>query len=144
MKRFSIISVCACMAMSGCISVSRGLDPISPSYGLYSLRANVDTLKPRLEWTPHSDASSKENFRYQLEIIGGSGLRIFKDDLREANYTVEDPLEPNKEYQWRVRAAWTVNGKTESSDWNYRTRVLITPVGGGWGSRNYSFTTPKQ
>jgi len=97
-----------------------------------------------LEWTPHSDASSKENFRYQLEIIGGSGLRIFKDDLREANYTVEDPLEPDKEYQSRVRAAWTVNGKTESSDWNYRTRVLITPVGGGWGSRNYSFTTPKQ
>jgi hypothetical protein len=77
------------MAMSGCIILNHGLEPTSPYYGFTSLRANVLTLTPRLEWKPHSDASAKENFRYQLEILGGNGQRIFKDDLREPYYTVE-------------------------------------------------------
>lgn len=139
----SILLLALCMAMSGCIILNHGLEPISPYYGFTSLRANVHTLTPRLEWKPYSDASAKENFRYQLEILGGNGQRIFKDDLREPYYTVEDPLEPSKEYHWRVRAAWTVEGKPESTDWNYRQRILVTPVGGGWNSRSYSFITPK-
>jgi len=71
-------------------------------------------------------------------------VRIFRDDIRETHYTVNDPLEPNKEYQWRVRAAWTVNGKTEGGQWNYKRYFYLSPVLFGWGSRNYNFTTPKQ
>jgi len=143
MKWFASISVCACMAMSGCISWNRGLEPISPSYGL-TWSAKVDTLRPKLEWAPYTDVSGKENFRYQLQIIDGNVVRIFRDDIRETHYTVNDPLEPNKEYQWRVRAAWTVNGKTEGGQWNYKRYFYLSPVLFGWGSRNYNFTTPKQ
>lgn len=142
MKVIAIVSVCACMAMSGCIYIGHGLDPISPKYDIGNGNARVKSLTPRLEWEAYSDVAGKENLRYQLEIVGEKGQRIFKDDLRETYYTVEEPLVPDSDYQWRVRAVWMVDGKPESSKWNYRTRLLITPIGGAWGGRSYSFTTP--
>ena len=142
MKRIAIVSVCACMAMSGCIYISHGLDPIYPKYDLGNRNSRVNTLKPRLEWEAYTDVSGKENLRYQLEIISEKGQRIFKDDLRETYYAVEDPLEPDIDYQWRVRATWTVDGKPESSKWNYRTQLLLTPINWLWSGRTYVFTTP--
>jgi hypothetical protein len=121
--------------------MNRGLEPINPLYGL-SNNAEVDSLKPRLEWTTYSDVSGKKNFRYQLQIIDGDVVKIFRDDIRESHYIVEEPLEPNKQYLWRVRAAWTVNGKTEGDDWNYKKQFLFTPIAFGWRNRNYYFTTP--
>jgi hypothetical protein len=144
MKRFAIASICACMAMSGCIYIAHGLDPISPSYNFSNRNARVNTLKPRLEWEAYSDVSGKENIKYQLEILSEKGRRIFKDGLQETSYTVEDPLEPDTDHQWRVRAVWTVDGKPDAGKWNYRTQMLFTPIGGAWGGRAYSFTTPKQ
>ena len=142
MKRFAIASVCACMAMSGCIYIAHGLDPINPKYTIGDRNARVTSLTPRLEWEAYSDVAGKENLRYELEIVGEKGQRIFKNDLRETRYTVEEPLVPDSDYRWRVRAVWTVNGKPDASNWNYRTQLLFTPVGGAWGGRSYSFTTP--
>jgi hypothetical protein len=142
MKKFASISVCVCIGISGCVSINRGLEPLSPSYGP-TWSAKVDTLTPKLEWEPYANASGKDNLRYQLQIIDGNVVRMFRDDIRETYYMVDSPLEPHKTYQWRVRPVWTVNGQTQGDQWNYKRYFFVTPVLFGWGNRNYNFTTPE-
>jgi hypothetical protein len=129
--------------MAGCVSWNRGLEPLSPSYGLFC-NSKVDTLTPTLKWKSYDDISGKEDVRYQLEIMDGQTVFVSKDDIREPSYTIADPLESNKEYQWHVRPLWTSAGKTERGQWNHRNYFFITPILFGWGSKNYNFSTPEK
>ena len=69
-------------------------------------------------------------------------VRLFKDGIHDNYYVVDEPLLPNKEYQWAVRAVWTINGKTEGEDWNSKKYFYISPVLFGWGAKTYKINTP--
>lgn len=142
MKKTNLISITACIVLSGCVSWNHGLEPIKPKYTAYSWNEKVDTLTPRFEWSPYEHALGKQEFRYQLQVLDGNVVRLFKDGIHDNYYVVDEPLLPNKEYQWAVRAAWTINGKTEGEDWNSKKYFYISPVLFGWGGKNYKINTP--
>lgn len=142
MKKTSFISIIACVVLSGCATWNQGLEPIKPKYSAYSWNEKVDTLTPRFEWAPYEYALGKQEFRYQLQVLDGNVVRLFKDDIHDTYYVVDEPLLPNKEYQWAVRAAWSINGKTEVEAWNYKKYLYLSPVLFGWGGKNYKINTP--
>ena len=128
--------------LSGCVSWNHGLEPIKPKYTAYSWNEKVNTLTPRFEWSPYEHTFGKQDFRYQLQVLDGNVVRLFKDGLHDTYYVIDEPLLPNKEYQWAVRAAWTNNGKTEGEDWNYKRYFYLSPILFGWGSKGYKINTP--
>jgi Short C-terminal domain len=142
MNKTGLVLITACIVLSGCVSWNRGLEPIQPKYSAYSWSEKVDTLKPRLEWSPYKNTSGKQDFRYQLQIIDGNVVRLFKDGIHDTYYVVDEPLLPNKVYQWAVRAAWTSDGKTEGERWNDKKYFYLSPVLFGWGSKPYLISTP--
>lgn len=142
MKKTCFISITACIVLSGCTTWNHGLEPIKPKYTAYSWNEKVDTLTPRFEWSQYEHALGKQEFRYQLQVLDGNVIRLFKDGIHDNYYVVDEPLLPNKEYQWAVRAAWTINGKTEGEDWNSKKYFYISPVLFGWGAKNYKINTP--
>ena len=144
LKILGYASAIACTLLSGCVTWNRGLEPVEPKYGAYSWSEKVDTLTPRLAWSPYKGDSGKQDFRYQLQIIDGNVVRLFKDGIHDTFYVVEESLQPNKEYQWHVRAAWTVNGKTEGEDWNSKGYFYLSPILFGWGGKNYTLKTPEK
>jgi hypothetical protein len=143
LKLFSIglLFLCTSFVLSSCMSWNRGLEPLSPPYGL-TWNSKVDTLTPTLKWKSYDDIAGKENVRYQLEILDGKTVFLTKDDIREPYYTVETQLESGKEYQWHVRPVWQSEGKTLRGQWNYKKYFFITPILFGLGGKNYNFTTP--
>ena len=144
MKKTGFISLVACFVLSGCMTFNQGLKPIKPKYSPYSWNENVDTLTPKFVWSPYEDASDKQDFRYQLQILDGNVVRLFKDGIKDNYYVVDDPLLPSKEYQWAVRAAWTVNGKTEGESWNNKKYFYLSPILFGWGNKPYKINTPDE
>ena len=144
MKTTGFISIIACIVLSGCMTFNQGLKPIKPQYSPYSWSEDVDTLTPKFVWSPYDDTSDKQDFRYQLRILDGNVVQLFKDGIKDNYYVVEEPLLPNKEYQWAVRAAWSANGKPEGESWNYKKYFYLTPVLFGWGNKPYKVYTPEE
>lgn len=138
----SLFTATCLLSLSGCVTTPEGLEPIQPKYSAYSWVEKVDTLKPKFEWMPYESTLGKQNFRYQLRIIDGNVVRLFKDDIHDTYYVVEDPLLPNKVYQWDVRAAWTNNGKTEGESWSDKKYVYFAGIVFGAGTKPYTISTP--
>jgi len=138
----ALLAFLIAFVLSGCVAWNRGLEPTNPKYSPTSWTENVNSLTPRLEWMPYTNISDKQDFRYQLQILDGNVVRLFKDNIHEPQYIVEEALLPNREYQWQVRPAWTVNGKVEGGNWNDKKYFYISPVLFGWGSKTYKIRTP--
>jgi hypothetical protein len=137
-----VVGILAAALLSGCMTWNRGAEPTNPKYGSMSWSENVNSLTPRLEWMPNTVDSNKQGFRYQLQILDGNTVHLFKDDIHDPQYLVDQPLLPNREYQWMVRSAWTVNGRTEGNNWSDKKYFYISPILVGWGAKTYRFKTP--
>jgi hypothetical protein len=130
--------------LAGCVTSHQGLEPVEPSYGVFSWSAQVRSLTPRLEWAADPEASRKQDLRYQVQIVDGNVVRAFKDGIRETFYVLDRPLEANKEYQWRVRPVWVADGKPAEGQWNEKGYVFFAVFVFGAGTKSYSFTTPEK
>jgi len=76
-------------------------------------------LKPVLAWSLVSPFAF-EGVKYDLYISGNSEPLLYKSNLIETFYTVEEPLSPNKTYYWKVVAK--IDGEVvESRTWNFTT-----------------------
>ncbi len=112
----------------GLISCSFNYDliPISPVAVQPDYPNLVDTLQPTLEWNPYSgldvtyDVIIYEGVRVKMQLVSGKVV-YYRQGLKESRHTIEEPLKPNAEYIWSVRAR--TGGKIMS-----RTATINFPV----------------
>lgn len=99
-------------------SINYDLIPISPVASHQDYPDLVDSLQPTLEWNPYSgpdvtyDVIIYEGVRvkspYGLsleakQLVSGKVV-YYRQGLKEPQHTIEEPLKPNAEYRWEVRA----------------------------------------
>jgi len=112
----------------GLISCSFNYDliPISPVAVQPDYPNPVDSLQPTLEWNPYSgpdvtyDVIIYEGVRVKMQLVSGKVV-YYRQGLKESRHTIEEPLKPNAEYIWSVRAR--TGGKVMS-----RTATFNFPV----------------
>jgi len=115
-------------------STNYGLIPISPVAVQPDYPNLVDSLQPTLEWNPYSgpdvtyDVIIYEGVRVkrpyallgETQLVSGKVV-YYRQGLKEPQHTIEEPLKPNAEYIWSVRAR--TGGKVMS-----RTATINYPV----------------
>jgi hypothetical protein len=117
MRRLIFVSVLI-VGVFGLIACSINYDliPISPVAFHQDYPDPVDSLQPTLEWNPYSgpdvtyDVIIYEGVRvkkpYSLgetQLVSGKVV-YYRQGLKEPKHTIEEPLKPNAEYRWSVRA----------------------------------------
>lgn len=117
----------------------RPLYPEKPGSYSFSKIATVDSLQPTLRWEAFPRGADLEssgnhlararNIRYELRIARtadeAAGIAAFntvyqRDNLPEPQHTLEQPLEPGREYFWSVRARFELDGSTRLTPWSRR------------------------
>lgn len=117
----------------------RPLYPEKPGSLSFSKIATVDSLRPTLRWEAFPRTADLEssgnhlararNIRYELRIARTAdevaGIAAFntvyeKNNLPEPQHTLEQPLEPGREYFWSVRARFELDESTRLTPWSTR------------------------
>ena len=125
MRRF-VLLLALVAATPACGRPEAGLQPIYPpaTFGFVSRGADfveVDSLQPTLRWRPVDNAEPGQ-VTYELRIWSGPGTKVgrlvyARDQVVEAQHTVEEPLEPDSKYLWSVRAHFFVAGRPAVTEW---------------------------
>jgi len=117
MRRLIFVLTVGLFGLIAC-SANYGLIPISPVADRPDYPNLVDSLQPTLEWNPYSGLDVtydviiyegvrvKKPYAFSLEekqLVSGKVV-YYRQGLKEPQHTIEEPLKPNAEYRWEVRA----------------------------------------
>ena len=156
--RFPMIVGCV-LTLTSCIGHTsyRVAIPSTPkSHGFNNGFSKVDTLQPTLRWKLSSAQLSTVDISYDLVICRAtsvSGLGCPQGDvvynrtgLKEAQHTIEQPLNANTIYFWLIRVQQGTN-VSEWAGYNYLIFDLVPLPGGFKGDwqkdQPFRFRTPK-
>ena len=137
MRRYIFVLIVGVFGLVAC-STNYGLIPISPVAVQPDYPNLVDSLQPILEWNPYSgpdvtyDVIIYEGVRVkrpyallgETQLVSGKVV-YYRQGLKEAQHTIEEPLKPNAEYIWSVRAR--TGGKVMSRTATFNFPVFKTP-----------------
>ncbi|CAG9185885.1 hypothetical protein LMG23994_05954 [Cupriavidus pinatubonensis] len=110
-----------------------GLEPSHPGPSRLDVDVSaVESLTPRLEWKPPpppgqpADWERAQDIRYDLRIWhvatnSPPELIYERMGLTEPKHQLEQPLAPQTEYFWSVRARFTLDGQARTTRWNAGT-----------------------
>ena len=123
----------AIFLLAGCGGVTvAGLRPVYPPleknfFAVFTNPVEVDSLQPTFRWQnfPRNDdpfVDKVQNVTYELRIWqpvpGSTGkLRYKRDGLELNSHTLEEPLEPSRQYYWSVRARFLIDGDLRVTEW---------------------------
>jgi hypothetical protein len=126
------------------------LDPQDATRNMVQF-AHVDGLQPTLRWESFprprdriakNDAiiSRIRDVTYDLKIweaLGGYRKRLVCDrsGLPAPEYTLEQPLEPDRDYYWSFRARYHMDGEPQATRWAFS--LVPAPPGGMDNSGGY-------
>jgi hypothetical protein len=115
MKRHIFVLIVGVFGLVAC-STNYGLKYISPVGEHQDYPSLVASLQPTLKWTPYSkpgvtyDVIIYEGFRVkkpyafvEKQLVSGKVV-YYREGLKESQHMIEEPLKPNAEYCWSVRA----------------------------------------
>jgi hypothetical protein len=138
MRTLIFVSMLGLFGLVAC-SINYGLIPISPVADRPDYPNLVDSLQPTLEWNPYSGPDVtydviiyegvrvKKPYALSLEekqLVSGKVV-YYRQGLKEPQHTIEEPLKPNAEYLWSVRAR--TGGKVMSRTATFNFPVFKTP-----------------
>jgi hypothetical protein len=148
--------------VAGCTNVPViGLQPEYPPYerGSFSLWAEfveVESLQPTLRWQQYPTMDGRgweiqgkrdqiQDVRYELRVWttvdNYMGTLVYsRSGLDLPYHEIEQPLEPATQYQWTVRAWFSLDGRVHATEWGLTSHLLR-----GYTVPNpscYRFSTP--
>lgn len=143
MRRFAFTALL--FLVIGCSFPQAGLQPNSPAatrsaFSLTTDFVEADSVQPALAWQSvtqtlyennkrNIDAATISDITYELRIwetdTGYSGKLVYRRlGIPTTYHTVEEPLKPNGEYLWSVRAHFLLDGKPRVSEWGMAGFVM--------------------
>jgi hypothetical protein len=115
-KRHIFVLIVGVFGLVACSTTHYGLRYISPVGEGQDYPILVDSLQPTLEWTQYRepdvtyDVIIYEGVRVKGPYSLGGGQLVsgkvvyYRHGLKEPQHRIEEPLKPNAEYRWSVRA----------------------------------------
>lgn len=89
-------------------------------------RYPLDSLQPEFRWeawprgfdiAPGVGPGQAQDVRYDLRIMGASGVAYERLGLRDSAHRLEQTLEPCGLYRWTVRARFVLNDAPRATEW---------------------------
>lgn len=148
---FLAVALLIWVGLTACQSF-HGVQPIKPRAAPPGPLAVVKSLQPTLQWKPskeldaaydliiyEEDPSKRVAFLSSRENAQSIGKRIYyREELKEAEHKLEEPLKPGTIYYWTVRA----RHNDEVSDWSHYDFTPISPLSNREINLLFSFMTP--
>jgi len=116
MRHLIFVLMVGVFGLVACSTTHYGLMYISPVGEGQDYPSLVDSLQPTLEWTQYRepdvsyDVIIYEGVRvkkpYSLDepqLVSGKVV-YYREGVKEPQHMIEEPLKPNAEYRWSVRA----------------------------------------
>jgi hypothetical protein len=117
MRDLIFVLMVGVFGLAACSTTNYGLTYVSPVGEGQDYPSLVDNLQPTLKWTQYRepdvtyDVIIYEGFRVKRPLFSleerqlASGKVVYyREGLKEPQHMIEEPLEPNAEYRWSVRA----------------------------------------
>jgi len=148
---FCVLLMLAGEAFQGCAPIGTGLDIESPEHPKSTTPAKITTLTPTFRWKPFTTSSPIQNLHYHLVVMAKrteterEQVVVDKSDLVDLTFTVQEPLTNHRQYVWRVRPGYTLDGKLSESPWSGYRNFWFIGIAFGWtGVIPYAFETAVQ
>jgi hypothetical protein len=155
MRRFIFALIVGMVGFVACVT-HQPLRPIYPQAQVIpEFPTPVNSLQPILKWKPLSEPNvsydviiyegvrvqiphyflgTKLVERYENKLVTGKMI-YYREGIKEPQHRIEEPLKPNAEYFWSLRAR---KGDI-ITPWSTLDYSVYYGIGGGWG-RNVPFT----
>ncbi len=149
MKTNFLVLIVVSLVLAGCTSF-HGIKPIYPEVGNPNFPKQVDSLQPTFRWEP----SPESDVIYDFIIYAGIKVESFvegtkrsvgrevyyRQGLKEPEHKIEEPLKPDTEYYWSIRAR---RGEKVSEWAIYDYTLFLGTAYMKAGNRPFIFKTPK-